>query len=86
VSDTYKILYRHMKIVTPEPKSETYDCWLDGRANTVSFRREDERGNIGPIETLPLNDDVLSTRFGSAICTVVATLSGFEPTEETSEA
>jgi hypothetical protein len=75
VSDTYKILYRHMKIETPAPNSETYDCWVDGNANTVSVQLQGEYGPTGPIETMPLDDDVILSRFGAATCTVIASLS-----------
>lgn len=74
MSNTYKILYRHMEMVTPEPNSETYDCWMDGRANTFSFRRQDE---YGPTETMPLDDAALHKRFENAIYTVIAELSEY---------
>jgi hypothetical protein len=71
MSNTYKILYRHVKMTMPEPNSETYDCWLDTRANTFSFRRLDE---YGPTETMSLNDTALHERFKDGVYTIVAEL------------
>lgn len=66
-----KILYRHLTMVTPEPNGETYDCWLDTRANTFSFRRMDE---YGPTETMSLDDAALHKRFEDGVYTVISEL------------
>jgi hypothetical protein len=84
--ETYKILYRHMKIETPGPNSETYDCWVDGEASTVSVQLQGEYGPTGPIETMPLDDDVMLSRFGTATCTVIASLSTTIESDETEKA
>jgi hypothetical protein len=66
-----KLLYRHLKMVVPGPNPETYDCWMDGRANTFSFRRQDE---CGPTETMPLDDAALHERFKDGVYTIIAEL------------